>query len=215
MNSVARNFLGVAVAVFVWVPAALAQSSDTGCTLDRVAWTFRQILRCQDGLTIVAETGAQFTLADRDGDGNADSATLRLKALLIEGPAGKAKIRFQVITPQAIAAVRGTKWAVDVEQSKSSVFVVTGRVAVRRPNSNSRRDSRTGRRCRRGRRIRSPDSAPLAGRTCFRIDGASRPVRADERASATDADRTRSGRHLGVGPRLQTLARRRGVSRAR
>jgi ferric-dicitrate binding protein FerR (iron transport regulator) len=135
MNSVARNFLGVAVAVFVWVPAALAQSSNTGCTLDRAAWSFRQILRCQDGLTIVAETGAQFTLADRDGDGNADSATLRLKALLIEGPAGKAKIRFQVITPQAIAAVRGTKWAVDVEQSKSSVFVVTGRVAVRRPNS--------------------------------------------------------------------------------
>ena len=91
MSLMARNFLSVAVAVFVWVPAALAQSSSTGCTLDRVAWTFRQILRCQDGLTIVAETGAQFTLADRDGDGNADLATLRLKALLIEGPAGKAE----------------------------------------------------------------------------------------------------------------------------
>jgi hypothetical protein len=137
MSLMARNFLSVAVAVFVWVPAALAQSSGAGCTLDRVAWTFRQILRCQDGLTIVAETGAQFTLADRDRDGNVDSATLRLKALLIEDPAGKAKVRFQVITPQAIAAVRGTKWAVDVEQSKSSVFVVTGRVAVRRPGANT------------------------------------------------------------------------------
>ena len=137
MRLIVRNFLCVAVAVFVWVPAALAQSGGSGCTLDRVAWTFRQILRCQDGLTIVAEAGAQFTLGDRDGDGKVDSATLRLKALLIEGSAGKAKVRFQVITPQAIAAVRGTKWAVDVQQSKSSVFVVTGRVAVRRPNANT------------------------------------------------------------------------------
>ena len=214
MSLMARNFLSVAVAVFVWVPAALAQSSDAGCTLDRVAWTFRQILRCQDGLTIVAETGAQFTLADRDRDGNVDSATLRLKALLIEGPAGKAKVRFQVITPQAIAAVRGTKWAVDVEQSKSSVFVVTGRVAVRRPDANTGVTPRAGRRCRRGRRIRSSDCAPLACRTRFRIDGPSRSVKADERPSAPDADRARSGRPLGIGPRRQTLARRRGVSRA-
>jgi len=29
--------------------------------------------------------------------------------------------------------VRGTKWAVDVGQGKTSVFVVRGRVAVRRP----------------------------------------------------------------------------------
>ena len=85
MRLIVRNFLCVAVAVFVWVPAALAQSGGSGCTLDRVAWTFRQILRCQDGLTIVVEAGAQFTLGDRDGDGKVDSATLRLKALLIEG----------------------------------------------------------------------------------------------------------------------------------
>ena len=46
--------------------------------------------------------------------------------------------RFQVITPQAIAAVRGTKWAVDAAEGKTSVFVVNGRVAVgRRTGSHS------------------------------------------------------------------------------
>jgi hypothetical protein len=49
--------------------------------------------------------------------------------LLIEKSGGN---RFQVITPQAIAAVRGTKWAVDVAETKTSVFVVNGRVAVGR-----------------------------------------------------------------------------------
>jgi ferric-dicitrate binding protein FerR (iron transport regulator) len=36
------------------------------------------------------------------------------------------------MTPQAIAAVRGTKWAVDTTEGKSSVFVVNGRVSVAR-----------------------------------------------------------------------------------
>jgi hypothetical protein len=46
--------------------------------------------------------------------------------------------RFQVTTPQAIAAVRGTKWAVDAAGGKTSVFVVNGRVAIgRRTGSHS------------------------------------------------------------------------------
>jgi hypothetical protein len=41
--------------------------------------------------------------------------------------------RFNVITPQAIAAVRGTKWTVDAADGKTSVFVVDGSVNVTRP----------------------------------------------------------------------------------
>jgi len=37
---------------------------------------------------------------------------------------------FVVVTPQAIAAVRGTKWAVDVQGGKTAVFVVNGIVSV-------------------------------------------------------------------------------------
>jgi ferric-dicitrate binding protein FerR (iron transport regulator) len=81
-------------------------------------------------LTIVVENGAQYSLRDRDGDGLVDSVELGSKALLLEVP--KRKNEFRVITPQAIAAVRGTKWAVDAAESQTSVFVVNGRVAVGR-----------------------------------------------------------------------------------
>ncbi len=55
------------------------------------------------------------------------------KALLLEVPKKPGRARFDVVTPQAIAAVRGTKWAVDAEGAKTSVFVVDGRVSVARP----------------------------------------------------------------------------------
>jgi hypothetical protein len=51
---------------------------------------------------------------------------------LLEVPKKPGGNRFQVITPQAIAAVRGTKWAVDSAEGKTSVFVVNGRVKVAR-----------------------------------------------------------------------------------
>lgn len=123
-----------AVIAFIFsTEVASAQSRSPGCSLNQVAETSRHILRCQKGLTITVETGARFTLVDRDKDGNADQARLRRKALLLEAPKGKAGTGFQVVTPQAIAAVRGTIWAVDVQKNLTSVFVVRGRVAVRRP----------------------------------------------------------------------------------
>jgi ferric-dicitrate binding protein FerR (iron transport regulator) len=121
------------IAFIFLVSAASAQSRSTGCSLNQVAGTSRQILRCQKGLTITVEAGARFTLVDRDKDGNVDRARLRRKALLLEAPRGKAGTGFQVVTPQAIAAVRGTIWAVDAKNNRTSVFVVRGRVAVRRP----------------------------------------------------------------------------------
>jgi hypothetical protein len=51
------------------------------------------------------------------------------KALLLELRGGARKV--EVITPQAIAAVRGTKWAVDVGSAK----IVSGSVDVRRPST--------------------------------------------------------------------------------
>lgn len=132
MIPIARIVTGISVAVavvFLAAAGASAQSAGVGCTLVRVA-SGPQTLNCQDGLTIVAEPGARYTLIDRDGNGKADAAALRRKALLIEEPGGRG--RFRVITPQAIAAVRGTRWAIDVGGGKTSVFVVRGSVSVRR-----------------------------------------------------------------------------------
>ena len=87
-----------------------------------------QTLRCETAITIVAENGAKFELRDRNRDGQVDSVELSNKALLLEVPRKAGRARFEVVTPQAIAAVRGTKWAVDAEGGKTSVFVVDGRV---------------------------------------------------------------------------------------
>jgi ferric-dicitrate binding protein FerR (iron transport regulator) len=53
--------------------------------------------------------------------------------LLLDVPKQRGKDRFKVTTPQAIAAVRGTKWAVDVQETRTSVLVLRGQVAVQRP----------------------------------------------------------------------------------
>jgi ferric-dicitrate binding protein FerR (iron transport regulator) len=114
-----------------------AQPANMGCTSENPA-NAPQTLRCEGGVTIVAENGARFTLQDRDGNGRVDSVELSSKALLLEVPKKPGRNQFQVTTPQAIAAVRGTKWAVDAAESKTSVFVVNGRVAIgRRTGSHS------------------------------------------------------------------------------
>ena len=85
-------------------------------------------------LTIVAEDGAKFTLQSLDKNGGVDSVDLQSKAVLVDAPKQQGKRRFQVTTPQAIAAVRGTKWAVDAQETRTSVLVLRGQVAVRRPS---------------------------------------------------------------------------------
>ena len=39
---------------------------------------------------------------------------------------------FQILTPQAIASVRGTKWAIEVKPGQTSTLVLTGEVTVAR-----------------------------------------------------------------------------------
>ena len=56
----------------------------------------------------------------------------------------------------AIAAVRGTKWVVDVGSEKASTFVIAGRVAVSRPSGGQTVLLRAGD----GADV-SPDSAPI------------------------------------------------------
>ncbi|MCK1541587.1 FecR domain-containing protein [Bradyrhizobium sp. 147] len=111
---------------------AKAQSAaNAGCTASPSA-AGTQVWRCDNGITIVAENGARFELKDANRDGHIDSVELSSKALLIEVPKKPGGNPFKVLTPQAIAAVRGTKWAVDVADAKTSVFVAGGRVGVTR-----------------------------------------------------------------------------------
>jgi hypothetical protein len=115
---------------FVGVTAAPAQQA-AGCSSEHSP-NATEILRCRGGVIIVAEDGARFTLQDRNKNGVVDSVDLQSKALLLDIPKQRGKNRFRVTTPQAIAAVRGTKWALDVQETRTSVLVLRGQVAVQR-----------------------------------------------------------------------------------
>lgn len=122
---------------FVLIGSATAQpAANAGCTASASA-AATQVWRCDNGITIVAENGARFELKDANRDGHIDSVELSSRALLIEVPKKPGGNPFKVLTPQAIAAVRGTKWAVDVaeartSEARTSVFVADGRVGVSR-----------------------------------------------------------------------------------
>jgi ferric-dicitrate binding protein FerR (iron transport regulator) len=113
-------------------PAA-AQAQRAECTIRTAGSPPKQVLHCTDGLTLDAEAGADYELIDRDRDGRPDAANLRSGAILLRVEVKSRSKGFQVLTPQAIAAVRGTRWAVDVEEGKTAVFVLSGKVIVRRP----------------------------------------------------------------------------------
>jgi ferric-dicitrate binding protein FerR (iron transport regulator) len=132
MTKVARAGFFVLACSFPLMGSALAQpATNAGCTSSASA-AGTQTWRCDNGITIVAENGARFELKDANRDGHIDSIELSSKALLVEVPKKPGGNPFRVLTPQAIAAVRGTKWAVDVADAKTSVFVANGRVGVSR-----------------------------------------------------------------------------------
>jgi FecR protein len=106
---------------------AAAQAVISGCSRENSPGN-TETLHC-GAVTIVAEDGARYSVQD-SRKGRVEAVELDGKALLIEVTPKSGGSRFQVITPQAIAAVRGTKWAVDVSGEKTSVFVVNGRVGV-------------------------------------------------------------------------------------
>ncbi|MGG6548659.1 UNVERIFIED_CONTAM: FecR family protein, partial [Prevotella sp. 15_C9] len=83
-----------------------------------------ETLHCPGGITIIAERGARYTLSDPDHTGRVGSVELTDRALLLDVPGARTGRSFKVTTPQAIAAVRGTRWAVDAADDKTSVFVV-------------------------------------------------------------------------------------------
>jgi FecR protein len=137
MRKLAQILYVAILCAFVDVTPVAAQQMAAGCTSEHPA-NAAQTLRCRGGVIIVAEDGARFSLQDRDKNGVVDSVDLQSKALLLDVPKQPGKDRFKVTTPQAIAAVRGTKWAVDVQQTRTSVLVLRGEVAVQRPTGAGR-----------------------------------------------------------------------------
>src|SRR5258705_13939409 len=77
--------------------------------------------------------GTRYRVIDGAGSRQPAGAQLDEGARLIElDPAGGAK-SFQILTPHAIAAVRGTQWAMEVTPRQTSTLVIAGSVAVAHP----------------------------------------------------------------------------------
>ena len=126
------------------VAAALAASIVPGIALaqTRCTETTRfdpplRVLHCTDGLSLETERSATLRPIDRNGDGQLEGAEIGGRAVLVTLPprSRPRKGGFQILTPHAIASVRGTVYAVDVTDAKTAVFVARGHVVVARRNA--------------------------------------------------------------------------------
>jgi ferric-dicitrate binding protein FerR (iron transport regulator) len=123
-----RAVPGLAACVLAaWSGGASAQIA--GCQLGPTP-EGRQVLRCGD-FKAVLEPGTDVRAVDANRDGAPDALQLANRGVLVDYEA-PGRRGFQILTPHAIAAVRGTTWAVSVEGGRTSVFVVEGQVTVAR-----------------------------------------------------------------------------------
>src|SRR3954447_23016247 len=113
--------------------SALLPARAQDCRVTTFTDPPRQELDCADGLSIVAERATEYRLLDRNRDGRPEAVEVRSRALMVDYP--RRRGGFQILTPHAMAAVRGTIWVVDVSAARTSVFVRVGAVSVRRPGT--------------------------------------------------------------------------------
>lgn len=117
----------LAAAVGLAVPTGARAQAQAGCA-PQPGGGPAVTLDCGHGLRITVERSARYAVEDGDGDGRADRLRLDRGGALVTVEPGSGG--FQILTPRAVASVRGTEWAVDAAPDVTSVFVVTGRVAV-------------------------------------------------------------------------------------
>jgi ferric-dicitrate binding protein FerR (iron transport regulator) len=117
--------LGVAL-----LPALAQAQAVVGCRVEALTNPPRDVLRCGAGLTLEAEKGTTYKVIDKDRDGRPESVEVSAGAVLVDVAPGR-RGGFQVLTPHAIASVRGTLYVVDVKAEQSDVFVSGGKVGVR------------------------------------------------------------------------------------
>ena len=130
-----RNILGATLVAAVLLVAAIAGSGSAHaagvCALvpnDRMP--SEKMLQCGENLTVRAAQGTRYQPLYKKGDPLPVGIRLDDGALLIEFHAARPQEKFQILTPLAIAAVRGTKWAMEVVPGRTSTLVLAGSVAV-------------------------------------------------------------------------------------
>jgi len=126
-----KNLSILAALLFAALFSAGAQAQElAGCTLEEAGDPPRKIYRCEGGLVIEAEDATQ--LEALAGGGGPQPAAIEVdgNAVFVDIAPGRGE--FQILTPHAIASVRGTTYAVDVTGEATAVFVAEGVVGVAR-----------------------------------------------------------------------------------
>jgi FecR protein len=126
---------GAVVLFSQWASAAVTAEAQSGaCVLSRNPRNPNErILRCGSELTITPAPGTVYRPAAAGDDGLPASVQLDSGALLIEFNF-KRRQEFQILTPQVVASVRGTKWAMEVKPGETTTLVLAGEVTVARKN---------------------------------------------------------------------------------
>jgi ferric-dicitrate binding protein FerR (iron transport regulator) len=107
---------------------AVAQQGDCKLIPDERSKS-EKILRCGDHLTIRNAARTKFEVNYPNGQ-SPNAIRLESGAVMIEFTPSDGQKSFQILTPHAIAAVRGTRWAVEVDAKRTSTLVLSGLVAV-------------------------------------------------------------------------------------
>lgn len=112
----------LALAGLLAAGSASAQA-PSNCTLSELQDPPRQEYTCADGVIIVIGKGGDLGFG---GENGTSDLTLDAGAVFVDSPGQPVQIR----TPQAIAAVRGTQFAVSVGEGNTAVVVIRGQVGV-------------------------------------------------------------------------------------
>ena len=130
-----RNRSGALAALAVLFVAAMvgpppARAAGACALVPNERMPSEKILQCGDTLTVRPARGARYQPLFKKGAPLPVGIRLNDGALLIEYHPVSPNEKFQILTPLAIAAVRGTKWAMDVTKAQTSTLVLNGAVAV-------------------------------------------------------------------------------------
>jgi len=82
-------------------------------------------------LAMRSASGTRYRL-DNPEQRAPEATQLESGTLMIEFHASPERQNFQILTPQAVASVRGTQWIVDAAAGQTSTFVMSGTVSVTR-----------------------------------------------------------------------------------
>ncbi|MEP1573540.1 FecR family protein [Roseibium album] len=126
-----NNVILAALSLLVILPLQnLSAQTLTGCTSTELADPARVVYQCPGGLILEAEAAAALGVTATATDGRPTEIDVSSDAVLIDIAPGSGS--FQIRTPQAIAAVRGTVYTVEVADGTTAVFVSEGEVTVSR-----------------------------------------------------------------------------------